>query len=569
MAEHTETPGRKALPPHLQARFAKKPEGPKFIPSPQQAAFFDWIQNGTGSCVLEAVAGAGKTTTLIRGLRFMAGNVFFGAYNKKISDEIKAKAAEAGVDRNGIFINTVHAAGFFACNKAWNRPEVSDLKVGNLIKAYIQAAPEVDRGTLEVATPFIKKMVSFGKQFLIGCEGKPAVDNLAVWTKLVQHFSADQDLPETVEVAAMLPHVFAIFRQSHDACPRIIDFDDMVYAPIAHRLRLYQNEWVLIDECQDLNPARREMARLMLKPGGRAIFVGDSRQAIYGFTGAGGDAIERIIEEFNAVRLPLTVTYRCPKAVVNYVHQWVSHIEAHPDAPEGVVRAVKNDASGKCTICKGTGLSIRRDAQGVRLACKPCAGTGEGAAMAWFMEDRPGKEDAILCRLTRPLILTAYGMIKEGIACRVEGRDIGNGLVAMTSMWRVRTIERLEARLAVYLAREVEKARAVESDRREQEVTDKVETLRVFMKRCQARGEHSIEELIAEIRSLFADDVSGVTTLSTGHKAKGREWDRVYWLQTQPRMGFGRQAWEMEQEDNVKYVIGTRAKKELILVPTV
>ena len=38
-------------------------------PSKQQAAFYDFIINGTGSCVLEAVAGAGKTTTLVEALR--------------------------------------------------------------------------------------------------------------------------------------------------------------------------------------------------------------------------------------------------------------------------------------------------------------------------------------------------------------------------------------------------------------------------------------------------------------------------------------------------------------------
>ena len=32
-----------------------------FIASPQQAAFLDWVSNGTGSCIVEAVAGAGKT----------------------------------------------------------------------------------------------------------------------------------------------------------------------------------------------------------------------------------------------------------------------------------------------------------------------------------------------------------------------------------------------------------------------------------------------------------------------------------------------------------------------------
>jgi hypothetical protein len=33
--------------------------------SPQQTAFLDFVEHGTGSCVLEAVAGAGKSTTIV------------------------------------------------------------------------------------------------------------------------------------------------------------------------------------------------------------------------------------------------------------------------------------------------------------------------------------------------------------------------------------------------------------------------------------------------------------------------------------------------------------------------
>eukprot|EP01031_Cornospumella_fuschlensis_P001608 gene1608-2010_t len=35
-----------------------------FKPSPAQQAFYDWVETNTGNCILNAVAGAGKTTTL-------------------------------------------------------------------------------------------------------------------------------------------------------------------------------------------------------------------------------------------------------------------------------------------------------------------------------------------------------------------------------------------------------------------------------------------------------------------------------------------------------------------------
>jgi superfamily I DNA/RNA helicase len=559
------------MPAAMAARYARI-KSTAFKASPQQQAYFDWIVNGQGSCVLEAVAGAGKTTTIIQGLPLMTGTVFFGAYNKKIADEIRVKVIEARADRQGVFIATLHSYGLinWSRGKPKESLKVDDRKVRRIIDTMGEEAPEM-APMLKLCESYIGKMVSFGKQFLIGCAGKPAIDNIAVWQGLARHFGIDQDLPDEVMEASALGWVMEAFTRSRGQCHTLIDFDDMIYAPIAFNTKLFPNDWVLIDECQDINPARRELAKRMLKSTSRAVFVGDSRQAIYGFTGAGGDSIERITEEFKCGKLPLTVSYRCPKAVVAYAHQWVTHIEAHPDAPDGVVREVDWQAARPCRDCSGHGVKMKLLAEDPYLLAYPKCPTCEGKkliadARPWFMQDPPTIDDAILCRYTKPLIQTAYAMIKEGIACRVEGRDIGNGLIAITHLWRITSIARLEERLKVYLAREIAKAQKDRSERREQEVIDKVETLRIFIARCHAQGKTQITDLVAEIRSMFDDDVKGVVVLSTVHKAKGREWPRVYWVQTMHR-GRPSKDWEAIQEQNLCYVATTRAMKELILVP--
>lgn len=511
----------------------RKPLGGEFIPSAQQAAFFEWVDNGSGSALLEAVAGAGKTTTLIQALRRMEGTVFFGAYNKKIADEIKAKAEKARVTRSGIYINTMHGSGYSDWRRVHKQVVVDDRKVAKIIERLATSRPELPYAA---CATFIGRMVSFGKQFIIGVRGKAAIGDLAYWERLATHFSVDQDLPDQVAMAEGLRLVIEVYERSAAECPYTIDFDDMIFAPLFHNIRLYQNDWVLIDERQDTNPARRELAKRMLKRGGRLVAVGDSRQAIYGFTGADGGT-EKFVEDFGCVQMPLTVTYRCPKAVVQYVRQWVSHIEAHPDAPEGVVRPV----------------------------LLPPTEPGQ-AAKPWFVGDAPGREDAVLCRYTKPLITTAFAMLRAGHACKVEGRDIGHGLKILAQRWKIKTLDRLEERLKAYLEREVAKARAAQNETREQQVADQVETLKVFIERCRAGGKTTIAELLVEIDVLFADNVAGVTTLSTGHKSKGREWGRVYWIQCAQRQR-SLKDWEQVQEENIKYVIGTRAQAELILVP--
>lgn len=93
-----------------------------FQPSPFQEAIFDWVSNGTGSAVVLAVAGSGKTTTLIKALCLMSGDIFFGAFNKKIAEEIERKAANVP----NVTVSTMHAAGF----RTW-RKVARDVKVNN------------------------------------------------------------------------------------------------------------------------------------------------------------------------------------------------------------------------------------------------------------------------------------------------------------------------------------------------------------------------------------------------------------------------------------------------------
>jgi superfamily I DNA/RNA helicase len=478
----------------------------------------------------------------------MEGRGFFGAYNKAAAQEIRDRVEQERSKRRDpdfgkkFYIATVHAACFSAWRQIYPKVEVDDRKVGNLITRYAEEIGDNDGAVIKQALPFISKMVSFGKQYLIGVLGKFGFRDLDKWFELVEHFSADEDLPEGVDLRAALEWVITISMRSKELCREIIDFNDMIYAPLAFKAHFFQNDWVLLDECQDINPARREAARRMLKPGGRFVGVGDDRQAVYGFTGAGADSIDRIAEEFGCIRLPLTVSYRCPKTVVNYAHQWVQHIQAHESAPEGVVREVKID----------------------KLPASPDHTPDQ---RPWFLQDAVGNADAILCRYTAPLIKTAYSMIKEGVACRVEGRDIGQGLAILAKRWKVKTLDKLAERLEQHRKREVEKARAAGSERREQEVEDKIATLFVIIDRCHALGKHTVLDMLDEIALIFADNVKGTAVLCTGHKAKGREWSRVYWILPKTGGRRSRKDWEQIQESNLCYVICTRAKSELVLVP--
>ena len=77
----------------------------------EQKVIFDFVQNGTGHGIIDAVAGAGKTTTIMECARFVANqnNALFCAFNTSIAKEIERKFHQKGM--NGITVKTIHALG--------------------------------------------------------------------------------------------------------------------------------------------------------------------------------------------------------------------------------------------------------------------------------------------------------------------------------------------------------------------------------------------------------------------------------------------------------------------------
>lgn len=492
-------------------------------PSTQQQAFYDFVTNGQGSCVLEAVAGAGKTTTLIESLGLMTGEVFFGAYNKSIATEIQSRVPadiEAKVD-----VATFHAAGFRFFRRVAKKTKVDGNKMRNLYRELFSPNPALK--SFEGAA---LQLTSLAKQAGIGISGL-LEDTHESWLGLIDHFNIDVPVwngpvdatEQLVSLCMQLLHVNCVIADE------VIDFDDMIYMPLQRDVRVWQHDWVLVDEAQDTNATRRALALKMLKPNGRLVAVGDSRQAIYGFTGADSNAMDLIAQATNACRMPLTTTYRCPKAVVGYAQQWVSHINAADTAPEGEIVHAEIDNL-------------------VNIA-------------------DPG--DAVLCRFNAPLVQHVYAFIGNGIPARIEGRDIADGLKKLAMRWKIDSLATLEDRLVDYLQRETTKLEAQDKTALLNSVIDKVECLRVLIDRVRNLDRTAtIANLLVEIDSIFGTEGQprDMVTFSSIHKSKGREWNRIVWLQTGPSP-YARKDWELTQEANLCYVAATRAKWTLVLMP--
>lgn len=489
-----------------------------FLPSPQQAAIFNWINAGKGNSFVQAVAGAGKTTTLVHGTKNMKGKKLLVAFNKKIADELAKRIVEMEI--SDADAKTFHSIGLAAWGKFVGKfPKIDGYKVSNIIQKL-----EMDIDYVS----FVKKLVSLAKQ-----TGFDYTADVSKWEAIVDRHDLSADLPKKASVQTGLEYavdVLKINNQTRD----IVDFDDMIYFPVLNKIKMpVQYDWVMVDEAQDTNPVRRELAKMLVKPRGRMIWVGDKHQAIYGFTGADADAVDQIIREFKCSELPLTVTYRCPKAVVAVSQAYVSHIEAHESAPEGTVSNISREDFTK-TLEKMT------------------------------------PTDVVLCRKTAPLVKTAYQMIRQGIACQIEGRsDIGAQILAMLSKWkRVKTLADFLDKLTDWELGQIEKYKDQKGKEMLLEsIKDRAETIRVLCEGCE-----DMECVKKKVATMFGDLREGEkparVILSTVHKAKGREWQNVFVLGFSEYMPspMAKQKWQMEQENNLIYVAFTRAQSTLTLV---
>ena len=493
--------------------------------SPQQLAVFDWVKNGSGNIIIRAVAGAGKTTTLVEAIRLMVGYIFLGAFNKKMADELK----EATKGMKNVKASTLHGAGFGALRFRYKDIQVDANKVRDIAYGIIESE---ERDDLEPFIAFALKLVALAKDTGIGffC----AIEDDSAWFDLVDKFDVADLLDEKLSVEKGIKFAQALLRRSNKI-KNVVDFSDMIYMVLVDGIRMLQSDWILIDEAQDTNKTRRALAKKMLKPGGRAIFVGDEFQAIYGFCGADNDAMDQIREDFGAETLPLTVTYRCPKKIVELARNWVSHITAHDSAPDGeVINATAEEVFGDKSTYTFT------------------------------------PDDVILCRNNAPLISTAFTLIRRGIACRIEGRDIGVQLANLAGKWKVKRLDTLRDRLESYKGREIQKALAKGQEQKADSIADRVDCLMILIERAEEKR-LDVDGLITMIYDMFSDSDKSpkdVLTLSSIHKFKGMERDRVFLLgrhEYQPSP-YARQKWQLQQEYNLMYVSVTRAKKILIEV---
>ena len=454
------------------------------------------------SMILRARAGASKTTMLCLVAAvlpppqaFHDGPLFL-AFNKAIAEELVARLPTS------CRASTFHSLGYSVLRTRY-KTKTDTRKYTDIIQELFGEFPyELRNNAIKVLDRLRNAAIPLG-------EIVDSVDSIIEELDLL-----DEDLPD---LSPEDYHQILVLGSTRlDIC----DFTDMLWLPFILNLRSRPSNFILVDESQDTN--KLQVALLGLFGGAETcyIFVGDDRQAIYGFRGALSNAMTRIADNFHiesGMVLPLSTTFRCAQSICAEAQQLVPDLRAKPGAPLGQVLSTT-------------------------------------ANLLDFPPDT-----MIVCRNNAPIARVAMQLLRNR-----ESFCVLSDFFPRLSKFAIARVRSPQAPISQFLNQlllwQDEKLSSLPEHRHEA-ILERTTTLKEL---CDHLGEGAkVSDLVALLAQIC--NSSGSTKLTTIHKAKGLESTNVFFLD--PQLLPSKYAISPEaklQEDNLKYVAITRAKTNLV-----
>lgn len=487
------------------SKFTLRSDGRDLTATEEQEAIIEYALTNRENLLINALAGAAKTSTLQFLAKYLPVEPTLSlAFNKRIAEEM-TKRLPGHV--NSATMNSVgHRVWAAAVGK---RLQVEAKKNYNLIKEQVDGLRGRDKEAAYDAFGDMMKCLSHAKLSGYVPSGVPMGRSLMT---AEEFFGGLEEEPESWFERIVND---ALKKSITQAYAGLIDFDDQIYMPT-----LFGGSWpsyprTMVDEVQDLNALNHEMLKKIV--GNRQLTaVGDPWQSMYAFRGAVTNSMGQLKQNFKMHEMTLSVSFRCPISIVKNAHWRVPHMKWPEWAAEGLVQNLEE----------------------WNATCIP-------------------DNAAIICRNNAPLLSCALALLKAGRGVHLVGTDLGPQLIRALKKISDDMSLNQEGVLNGIDRWEAEKLRKT---RNAASVVDKAECLRVF-----AGFGPTLGAAIAYAEHIFA--AKGTIQLLSGHKSKGLEWETVYHLDPhRVPSPYAREGEALEQEWNVKYVIETRAKRELYRV---
>lgn len=489
----------------------------------EQEAIFEYAVKGPFNMVVQAVAGAGKTTTLVECAKRIPSDkkILLLAHNKSTRDTLKERIG----DKENVSIFTLHGLGWRLLREYLDKePKINEDKYRSYINKNINA----------ISTDAYKAL-SRPKKMLYKANVFDILDKAR--QNLKQSEREIRKLGEKkygINFVSDEPHFVAnIIKWGANNLDEV-DFQDLLYFPhyFGYFTKIYLADIIMIDEAQDASVAQLDVAKRCHKRNTRVMAFGDKAQTINNWCGASEEAFETIKDpnEFGrpAVEFPLTINHRCGKKIIEYARQFVDNdIKAEENAEDGVVR---HDVS----------LSEAVDG------------------------------DMILCRNTYPLMDVYRRGVAAGKRMYFRGEGLGQNLIRESETVGGDTITEIITNLKRRLIATWENISASEEIDEKESMTnprvvsilDTIRTMENLPRTVETRSD--LEKFAKDV---FSDEGKDGIQLSTIHRAKGLEATNVFIVC--PSLIPSKLAnldWQKQEEQNLQYVMCTRPKHSLNFV---
>jgi DNA helicase II / ATP-dependent DNA helicase PcrA len=475
----------------------------------EQVAILDAYRSTDDNILMEAYAGSGKSTMLelvqaeVQGpcLYIAFGKLdadMFGRYKDPTKDNYKKIKP---IMKSTTVAKTFNGLGHGAWAKTVGRVNFQPFKMTEILKAMFNELRSKDRQHAWDQFTEIKEALGMARHIGYIPDG---------------HSQASRRLCDKEALEARLENKLTPFAwQIVDAALRVsikaaydglIDYDDQIYMSGLFGGSFPRFPDVLIDEDQDLSPTNHAMLSQLCK-GSRVGAVGDRWQSIYYFRGAETGGVDKIKAKFNMTEFPLSVSFRCPQAIVEAARWRVPNLKWVKDG-------------GRYEVLSGLAASD----------------IPEGAT--------------IVCRNNAPLLRAAFSLLSGKRSVQVVGSDISAKIVKLLRKIGAEGDSQEDLLLKIDAWRDAKLA----TSNAPATTNDTAECLKVF-----AGWGKDVDQACKYAEHIFKQQ--GAITLTTGHKAKGKEWDIVYHLDSQL---LGRD----DQDLNLKYVIQTRSADVMYEITT-
>ena len=536
-----------------------------------------WVMRRNGKICI--TGNSGKTFTLLTLLENTTTSDIYVAFNNSIAKEFQSK-----IKNPKLKAKTLHSVGYSIMQYNVGASSIEDtssrIGFGKKPEAKKTGPTKVELDNLK-SHKIVDELIdryhgercnfefrvwlknNYVQLYMLCRNTVTSFDNIYAIQNLIENYNIFNDEgdtpfypPDINTISQWLQEIHRISTEQFNQFGKI-DFADMLYITWE---KLCSKEWsvpgwsyytnIAFDELQDATTIQLYFIKFIKRKGGRYIFCGDSRQAIYYFASSNANNYEMAKKMFAPVKeFDLPICYRCPTSHLKRVNEEYNiPILPRDNAPEGFIKTIKNN-------------EIKNYIQ-------------------------PG--DMIISRKNKYLPEVILQMSIAGIPIYIEDKDFVDRVKKIAKKTKLNSLKSLENNINKSVNRAKENILNLETFQKETEGMTKEEQENLAQEKAESNSQvdsslfllkiidsyldkypmASVEEFRAYLDKLLntypRPDAVRICSI---HKAKGLEADNVFVLNEAKYEYLPFASPEQnQQEKNLSYIATTRAKNGLYLV---